>query len=103
IPVVFVSGGPMEAGKVQAPGSDKVIHLKNVYHTNAVAVIPVMESTKLTVGYGHESPDEGDNVNSWYANVKYSLSSNVKIFAEVGDNDKDNTDMGYLAGMQFKF
>ncbi|WP_018175641.1 dihydroxy-acid dehydratase [Thioalkalivibrio sp. AKL8] len=27
IPVVFVSGGPMEAGKVQAPGSDKVIHL----------------------------------------------------------------------------
>ncbi|WP_018862717.1 MULTISPECIES: dihydroxy-acid dehydratase [unclassified Thioalkalivibrio] len=27
IPVVFVSGGPMEAGKVQAPGSDNVIHL----------------------------------------------------------------------------
>ncbi|WP_018871838.1 dihydroxy-acid dehydratase [Thioalkalivibrio sp. ALJ16] len=27
IPVVFVSGGPMEAGKVKAPGSEKVIHL----------------------------------------------------------------------------
>ncbi|WP_018948094.1 dihydroxy-acid dehydratase [Thioalkalivibrio sp. ALMg11] len=27
IPVVFVSGGPMEAGKVKVPGSDKVIHL----------------------------------------------------------------------------
>ncbi|WP_018174899.1 MULTISPECIES: dihydroxy-acid dehydratase [unclassified Thioalkalivibrio] len=27
IPVVFVSGGPMEAGKVKAPGSDNVIHL----------------------------------------------------------------------------
>ncbi|WP_028491030.1 dihydroxy-acid dehydratase [Thioalkalivibrio sp. ALE19] len=27
IPVVFVSGGPMEAGKVQAPGQDNVIHL----------------------------------------------------------------------------
>ncbi|WP_019023239.1 MULTISPECIES: dihydroxy-acid dehydratase [unclassified Thioalkalivibrio] len=27
IPVVFVSGGPMEAGKVKVPGSDNVIHL----------------------------------------------------------------------------
>ncbi|WP_018142189.1 dihydroxy-acid dehydratase [Thioalkalivibrio sp. ALJ7] len=27
IPVVFVSGGPMEAGKVKQPGTDKVIHL----------------------------------------------------------------------------
>ncbi|MFP4672721.1 MAG: porin [Desulfohalobiaceae bacterium] len=78
-------------------------HYQDVEHTNAVAVIPVQERTKLAVGYGHESPDEGEDVNSWYANVNYSLSSNVKIFAEVGDNDKDNTDMGYLAGMQFKF
>ncbi|WP_018993209.1 MULTISPECIES: dihydroxy-acid dehydratase [unclassified Thioalkalivibrio] len=27
IPVVFVSGGPMEAGKVKQPGTDNVIHL----------------------------------------------------------------------------
>ncbi|MGF1875736.1 porin [Photobacterium frigidiphilum] len=46
-----------------------------------------------------------DVVDNVYANVTHQLHSNVKVYAELGYADGDNTDydMGYLAGMEVKF
>ncbi len=57
------------------------------------------------VGYDINEPDMGDDVTGWYVNATYAFPSapNVTLFAEVGDDDSENTDMGYLAGMRIKF
>ena len=49
--------------------------------------------------------DGSDDVTGWYANVTYKFPTqkNVSVFAEVADTDKDNADMGFLAGMRVKF
>ncbi|MFO8141760.1 MAG: porin, partial [Marinobacter sp.] len=45
------------------------------------------------------------DVTEWYANVTYKFpaAKNVSVFAEIADNDLDDTDMGFLAGMRVKF
>lgn len=84
---------------------------KDIDHsTNFVvkAPVPKVEGTEVASGYGIKSPDEGDDVNTWYANITHKFDSNVSTFAEVGDNDVKNsegkeTDIGYLAGLRFQF
>lgn len=72
---------------------------------NAVVVVPVLSKTKVALGYGLESPDDSvaDDVNSWYVNAVHKLGGGVSVHAEIGDTDEDDADMGYLAGMRFKF
>lgn len=70
---------------------------------NAAVDFPLTPQTKGAVGVTSESPDSGDDVLHWYANATHQLNSKVSVFAEIGDNDVDNTDMGYLAGMNVTF
>jgi len=70
---------------------------------NAVVKAKLPASSSVAVGYSMESPDAGDDVGTWYANVKHKLNKYSTVFAEVGGNDEDGTDMGYLAGMKVKF
>lgn len=71
--------------------------------TNAALAFPVMHKTTGAVGATLESPDGSDDIVHWYANATHNLHKNVSVFAEIGDNDVDNTDLGYLAGMRVKF
>ncbi|GAA0703554.1 hypothetical protein GCM10009104_36360 [Marinobacterium maritimum] len=72
---------------------------------NLVAAFPVAETTKVALGIQNRDEDAGDEVTGWYANATYKFPAqrNVSVFAEVGDTDAENTDPGFLAGMQVKF
>ncbi|MFP3999988.1 MAG: porin, partial [Desulfobacterales bacterium] len=92
-----------EGGEYREEEGGEILEYNDVDYLNLVAVVPVFDNTKCAFGYGQESPDEGDDINSWYANVTHKLSGNVSTFAEIGDTDEDDADMGYLAGFRFKF
>ncbi|MFP4571967.1 MAG: porin [Desulfobacterales bacterium] len=92
-----------DGGEYREKEGGEIREYNDVDYLNLVAVVPVFDNTKCAFGYGQESPDEGDDINSWYANVTHKLSGNVSTFAEIGDTDEDDADMGYLAGFRFKF
>ncbi|MCF6280751.1 MAG: porin [Candidatus Polarisedimenticolaceae bacterium] len=74
---------------------------------NVAVVVPVAKSTKVALGLNTLDPDASgaDTVQEWYANVTYKFPAqkNVSLFAEIGDTDEDDVDMGYLAGLRIKF
>ncbi|PWQ92808.1 porin [Leucothrix pacifica] len=72
-------------------------------YTNAAVSFPIRGKTTGAVGATLIDEDGQDDVTQWYLNATHKLHSNVNLFAEIGDNDVDNTDLGYLAGMQVKF
>ncbi|MGH1543886.1 MAG: porin [Arenicella sp.] len=55
------------------------------------------------IGFSDVSPAEGDSTSYWYANLTHSFSSNVKTFAEIGGNNADDSETGYLAGLRVRF
>ncbi|MBV7261819.1 porin [Photobacterium sp. WH24] len=61
-----------------------------------------MGKNTFALGYVYAEADETNNV---YANVTHQLHSNVKLYAELGWADGDNTDydLGYVAGMEVLF
>lgn len=54
-------------------------------------------------GVSQISPDQGDDLVQYYSNIGYSFSKNTKVFAEIGGNDADNTEIGYLTGLRVRF
>ncbi|MGH1440562.1 MAG: porin [Cellvibrionaceae bacterium] len=55
------------------------------------------------IGLGVNNIDDGtDDVSGWYANYTYKFANakNVRLLAEVGDNDADDTDVGYVLGFR---
>ncbi|WP_298942424.1 porin [uncultured Psychromonas sp.] len=48
-----------------------------------------------------DGPD--DQFNTYFANVGYAFNSNVTTYVEVGSNDKDDSEVGYYAGMAVSF
>ncbi|WP_432472259.1 porin [Amphritea sp. HPY] len=70
-----------------------------------VAVVPVAETTDVSVGYTSTDNETATDVAEWYANVTYKFPTqkNVRLFAEIADTDAAGADLGYLAGMQLKF
>jgi len=55
------------------------------------------------IAYSNFSPETGDSVGYWYANITHVFHKQVKLFAEIGGDNKDNTDIGYVAGLRFRF
>ncbi|PWI34802.1 hypothetical protein DI392_00520 [Vibrio albus] len=57
------------------------------------------------VGWAITDYDDGskDTVNDTYANVTYIFTDEVKVYAEVGFTDEDDTDTGYVVGMSATF
>ncbi|WP_229753547.1 porin [Amphritea balenae] len=70
-----------------------------------VTAFPIAETTKVALGIKNRDEEAGDDVTGWYANVTYKFpqQKGVSMFAEIGDNDADDTDPGFLVGMQMKF
>ena len=75
----------------------------DVDYTNAAVSFPIRGKTSAAIGATLVSPDVGDDATQWYLNATHKLHDNVSVFAEIGDNDVDNTDVGYLTGMQVTF
>ncbi len=74
---------------------------KDIY--NVVAGFKVGPNGSVGLGVNNEDDSlEAEDVSGWYANYTYKFpaAKNVRLIAEVGDNDKDNVDVGYLLGMR---
>jgi len=57
-----------------------------------------------TVAAGYANTKFGDSsVNDYYANAAYRFTSNVNAYVELGGNNKDDSELGYAAGMQVSF
>lgn len=44
-----------------------------------------------------------DKVNNYFVNAAYAFNSNVTVYAEVGGDDTDDSELGYAAGMAVTF
>ncbi|UTM58225.1 porin [Photobacterium sp. CCB-ST2H9] len=64
-----------------------------------------MGKNTFALGYNLSDIDGGEATDNVYANVTHQLHSNVKLYAELGWADGDNTeyDLGYVAGMEVLF
>ncbi|MEL6113917.1 porin [Photobacterium sp. SP02] len=64
-----------------------------------------MGKNTFALGYNRGDVDGGEATDNVYANVTHQLHSNVKLYAELGWADGDNTDydLGYVAGMEVLF
>lgn len=72
-------------------------------YTNIAASFPIRGKTTGAIGATFVDPDAGEDATQWYLNATHKLHNNVSLFAEIGDNDVDNTDLGYVTGMQVTF
>jgi predicted porin len=74
--------------------------------SNFFVALPVNIVT-LGAGFVMVDPDDddADDVTGWYANAvyKFPAAKNVSVFAEIGDSDVEDVDMGYLVGARIKF
>lgn len=73
---------------------------------NIFGSVKVLESTTVGAGFVSQEFDTDDeDVNGWYANVvyKFPTQKKVSIFAEIGDDDVDDHDLGFLVGARIKF
>lgn len=60
-------------------------------------------SSTTSIGLGINSQDDNTTkVNGWYGNITYKFpkAKNVRLFAEIGDNDRTNVDLGYVLGLR---
>ncbi len=77
---------------------------------NVFVSVPVMDTTKIGAGYIFNELDSDNasddyELEGWYVNAAYKFpkQKNVSVFAEVADDDGEDSDMGYLVGMRVKF
>jgi len=79
--------------------------------TAALAGSYTMDKTTFALGYTYWDADvkptagTSSNVdaNTFYANVTQQMHANVKVYGEIGTTDVDNSEFGYLAGMEVSF
>lgn len=74
--------------------------LAATYQLNKAQFAAGWSLTELDSG---SSINDGDNFNSYFVNVSYSFITNVTAYAEIGGNDQDDTELGYVAGMNITF
>lgn len=81
-----------------APSNDQTV-------INGVVIVPVKDKTTIAAGYVVQDFDLAsmEEVKGWYANATYKLHKNVHIILEVEDDDKPDSDVGYMAALRLKF
>ena len=70
---------------------------------NLSASMPVAKRTKAAVGITQLSYDQTDDQLYWYANVSHKLHQKVTAFAEVGNSENVDSELGWLSGIRIKF
>lgn len=70
--------------------------------TNLVLGFKTSAYTNIGLGINSERPSNGTKIDGWYGNVTYKFpkAKNVRLFGEVGSNDGDGVDVGYVLGMR---
>lgn len=68
------------------------------------AVYQVSSKTSIAAGWASiDSESNPDLSNQYYVNTSYSLNDYMSVYAELGGNDDDDTELGYAAGMIVEF
>lgn len=68
-----------------------------------------LDKTQFAAGWSLTEVDSGsttnngDDYNTYFVNVSYSFIENVTAYAEIGGDDQDDTELGYVAGMNITF
>jgi len=75
----------------------------DVESMGVAATYQVNSNVQIAAGYANIDTDGASDVNQYYANASYAFSDNVNTYFEVGGNDDDNTELGYVAGMAISF
>jgi len=69
-----------------------------------LAAVYSMDKAFVSGGWSITDTDgDDDQFNTYFANVGYAFNSNVTTYVEVGSNDKDDSEIGYYAGMAVSF
>ena len=57
------------------------------------------------LGWGNEKDnlDSDNDRNDYYAQVAYAFTSNIQSYVEVGYSDEDDSEVGYIVGMEVLF
>ena len=64
----------------------------------------INDNWSAAAGYKVFSADvEAEDFNAYYGSVTYAFNDNVKVFTEVGDNDAEGNDFGWLTGLRVTF
>jgi len=65
----------------------------------------VSDSVTIAAGVGQTiyDNDSMDTLTQYYVNSELALNSNATAYAEVGSNNSDNSELGYVVGMKVKF
>ncbi|MGF1714179.1 porin [Photobacterium chitinilyticum] len=79
--------------------------------TAALAGSYTMDKTTFALGYTYLDADltpktgasSNGDANTFYANVTQQMHANVKVYGEIGTTDVDNSEFGYVAGMEVSF
>ncbi|AGH82291.1 porin-like protein H [Psychromonas sp. CNPT3] len=63
-----------------------------------------MDAWNFGLGLGIVKNNVADtDSKNYYANVGYSFTSSVHVYAELGKSDADNTELGYITGVKINF
>tara|TARA_R110001583_G_scaffold48229_1_gene150855 strand:+ start:295 stop:1230 length:936 start_codon:yes stop_codon:yes gene_type:complete len=63
-----------------------------------------LDKTSFSAGWSITDADDADDkVNAYFVNAVYAFSTNVTSYVEIGGDDEDNTELGYVAGMAVSF
>ncbi|TFH92814.1 porin [Vibrio ouci] len=71
--------------------------------TIAVAADYTMGKTTFAGGVATIDRSADEDYTEWFLNAGYGIAPNTTIYAEIGDNDLDNTDLGYGVGIKASF
>ncbi|RBW47084.1 porin [Psychromonas sp. B3M02] len=69
-----------------------------------VAAAYTVDKVTYSGGYSIFDQDGADDkVNNYFVNAAYAFNSNVTVYAELGGDDTDDSELGYAAGMAVTF
>lgn len=75
--------------------------------TDTLGVSADYTFSAVTVAAGYSTSDSdvanSEKLNSWYANVAYSLAPSTKAYAEVGGDNATDSETGFAVGLKAEF
>lgn len=73
--------------------------------TIGFAATYAIETIELAAGYSHSKSDadNSDDFGAWYVNAGYPLAPNTTIYAEIGGDNADETELGSVVGIKASF
>ncbi|WP_417696307.1 porin [Psychromonas sp.] len=71
--------------------------------TFGLAGVYTVDKIAYSAAWSIKDVDGEDKVNRYFVNAAYSFNSNVTTYAELGGNDEENSELGYVLGMAVTF